>query len=169
MCTSIASPVSTSSTDDSRADHDLSKGRLPVPVDEWSSQYNRAFEVMRRYFYNSAEHHDLKLLPHGRAGQLKKRAIYKQRACKIYNEQIRLARLAMKSKQSGDEEKKAVNTRYLLQKKKPTRNGHGVDPENNANPDDPQLLKSAGVPLYVFREHRRNAFWVRCLTVRDYE
>lgn len=127
MCSSIASPVSTSSTDDSRADYDLSKGGLQVPVDEWRSQYNRAFEIMRRYFYNSAEHHDLKLLPHGQAGQLRKRLIYKQWACKRQSEQARLAGLAMKSKHLSEEEKTVANTRYLLKKKSPPEMGSSLN------------------------------------------
>ena len=87
-------------------------------VDEWRSQYNKAFEIMRRFFYNSAEHHDLKLLPHEEGGQLRKRAIYKQWGGKMPREQLKLARLAMESNQLSEEENTAVNTRYLMQKKK---------------------------------------------------
>ena len=133
MCTSIASPASTTSTDDSRADYDLSMGGFQMPVDERRSQYNRAFEVMRRFFYNSDEHHDVKLLPKGKANGVggRKAALYKQWGSKSQSEQEKLAELAMKSKQLSEDEKKAVNTRYLLQKKKPARNGQQLDTEKD--------------------------------------
>ena len=133
VCTSIASLASTTSTDDSRPDYDLSMGGFQMPVDEWRSQYNRAFTVMRSFFYNSDEHHDVKLLPKGKANGAggRKAALYKQWGSKSQSEQEQLAELAMKSKQLSEDEKKAVNTRYLLQKKKPARNGQQSHTEKN--------------------------------------
>ena len=124
MCTSPLTPVSTSSNDDSKADNHASPEVIVLPVDEWRTQYLLAFTVMRRFFYNSTEHHDLKSLPKGTINaQVKKAALYKQWSDKNEVEKVKIAELATKSYQLSEREKKAVNARYLLQKKRPIRRG----------------------------------------------
>ena len=116
--TSPDSLVSSSSTDGKEADSDALTGGFQVPVDEWRTQYTMAFNVMRRFFYNQAEHHDLKALPKGKCPQARKGALYKQWSTKKLTEQVKLAELACKSVNLTDAEKKAVKARYMIQKKK---------------------------------------------------
>ena len=95
-----------------------------MPVDEWRTQYLLAFTVMRRFFYNSTEHHDLKSLPKGKINaQVKKAALYKQWSDKTEVEKVKIAELATKSSKLCEREKQAVNARYLLQKKNPSAGG----------------------------------------------
>ena len=121
VCTSTDSPDSALGTDDKEDASDALTGGFQVPVDEWRRQYTLAFNVMRRFFYNTAEHHDLKALPKGKCPQARKGALYKQWSTKKLTEQVKLAELACKSPKLTEEEKKAVKARYLVQKKKPGR------------------------------------------------
>ena len=78
VCSLTDTPVSASSIDDSKDDKDEKLEDFAGPVDEWRTQYLLAYNVMRRYFYNSLEHHDLKSLQQVTASQERKSAIYSQ-------------------------------------------------------------------------------------------
>ena len=130
VSTSTDSPDSALGTDDKEEASDALTGGFQVPVDEWRRQYTMAFNVMRRFFYNSAEHHDLKALRKVKCPQARKGALYKQWSTKKLSEQVKLAELACKSPNLTEAEKKVVKARYLMQKKKPGRKDRKGDPDN---------------------------------------
>ena len=117
MCSSTDSPDSANGTDDKEDPSDGLTGGFQVPVDEWRRQYTMAFNVMRRFFYNSADHHNVKALPKGKCPHARKGALYKQWPTKKLTEQVKLAELACKSPHLTEAEKKVVKARYLMQKK----------------------------------------------------
>ena len=121
---SADTPAKTSSVDQSNVEDDPSLEEYAMPVDEWRKEFVMAYNVMRRFFYNSPEHHDLKKLPKVKmSGKEKKTAVYSQWTTMPKHEQVKLAEFAIKSNQLSDPERKAVNCRYLLQKKRPLRSG----------------------------------------------
>ena len=123
-------PFSVSSPDDSN-DGNQPREKWQVPVDEWRDQYLMAYNVMRKFFYNSPEFHNLKLLPKydSKKGMERRNAIYKQFSQMPDTRKVKLAEFASTSNQLSELEKKAVNARYLLQIKKPLRKGQ-LDTDN---------------------------------------
>ena len=112
-------PVSVSSIDDSN-DGNLPREKWQVPVDEWRAQYLMAYNVLRKFFYNSSQFHNSKLLPKydSKKGMERRNAIYKQFGLMPDTGKVKLAEFASVSNQLSELEKKAVNARYLLQIKK---------------------------------------------------
>jgi hypothetical protein len=123
-------PFSVSSPDGSN-DGNQPREKWQVPVDEWRDQYLMAYNVMRKFFYNSPEFHNLKLLPkyHSKNRMERRNAIYKQFGQMPDTRKVKLAEFATTSNQLSELEKKAVNARYLLQIKKPLRKGQ-LDEQN---------------------------------------
>ena len=78
LCSLTDTPESASSIDDSKADNDEELEKSEGPVDEWRTQFLMAYNTMRRYYYNSPEHHDLKALKQVKGAQDKKVALYHQ-------------------------------------------------------------------------------------------
>ena len=128
-CTSTASPDSALGADDKEDASDALTGGFQMPVDEWRKQYLMAYNVMRRFFYNSTEHHDLKALLKTKCPQTKKVAVYKQWTSKKLEEQAKLAEIACNSGKLTELEKVVVKARYLVQKTRPGRMGAFSDPE----------------------------------------
>ena len=115
-----------------------------MPVEEWRNQYLMAYNVMRRFFYNSTEHHDLKALPKSTSGRRNKVYVYKQWTSKKLPEQVKLAEIACKSDKLTEFEKVAVKARYLVQKTRPGR--------MKRFDDDDKGFFNASFGLFTFHE-----------------
>ena len=89
---------------------------LVLPIQEWREMRILAYNSVRRYFYNTPFHSELKKLRRPpTTGKQKKLALYKKFAGLSKNDLAAVATAAATSSDLTEEEKKAVHQRYVLQ------------------------------------------------------